>query len=48
MKKGVIFSIEEFAIHDGSGIRTTIFLKALPSNIAGGIFGCRTRIQESI
>lgn len=26
-KKGLVFSIQRFAIHDGQGIRTTIFLK---------------------
>ena len=26
MEKGIVFSIEEFAIHDGPGIRTTVFL----------------------
>ncbi len=28
--KGIIFSIEEFAVNDGPGIRTTVFLKGCP------------------
>ncbi len=28
--KGLVFSIEEFAVHDGPGLRTTVFLKGCP------------------
>jgi pyruvate formate lyase activating enzyme len=30
MAKGLIFEIEEFAVHDGPGIRKTVFLKGCP------------------
>jgi pyruvate formate lyase activating enzyme len=30
MKQGLIFDIKEFAVHDGPGIRTTVFLKGCP------------------
>ncbi len=30
MKKGIIFDIKRYAIHDGPGIRTTVFLKGCP------------------
>ena len=30
MKKGIVFDIKEFSVHDGPGIRTTVFLKGCP------------------
>ena len=30
MKKGIVFDIKRFAVHDGPGIRTTVFTKGCP------------------
>ena len=35
MEKGLIFNIQKFSIHDGPGIRTTVFFKGCPLNVNG-------------
>jgi pyruvate formate lyase activating enzyme len=30
MQSGIVFDLKEFAVHDGPGIRTTVFLKGCP------------------
>jgi pyruvate formate lyase activating enzyme len=30
MRKGLVFNIQKFSVHDGPGIRTTVFLKGCP------------------
>ena len=33
-RKGIVFNIQRFSVHDGPGIRTTVFLKGCPLNCA--------------
>ena len=30
MTTGIVFDIKEFTVHDGPGLRTTVFLKGCP------------------
>jgi pyruvate formate lyase activating enzyme len=32
MQKGLVFNIQKYSVHDGPGIRTTVFLKGCPLN----------------
>lgn len=32
---GIVFNIQKFSIHDGPGIRTTVFLKAVHCVVNG-------------
>ncbi len=52
MEKGTIFEIKRFAVHDGPGIRTTVFLKGCPlsciwcHNPEGISFGCELALYN--
>ena len=35
VSKGVVFNIQKYSIHDGPGIRTTVFLKGILSGATG-------------
>jgi pyruvate formate lyase activating enzyme len=41
--KGIIFNIERFTLHDGPGIRTTVFLKGCPLNC---VWCCNPKSQS--
>ncbi|MBQ8061142.1 MAG: glycyl-radical enzyme activating protein [Bacteroidales bacterium] len=52
MTSGTVFSIEEFAVHDGPGIRTAVFLKGCPlrctwcHNPEGQKFGSELMVKK--
>ena len=54
MARGTLFSIEEFAVNDGPGIRTTVFLKGCPMrcswchNPEGQSFQPETMVKRGI
>ena len=35
--KGLVFDIKRFAVHDGAGIRTTVFFEGLPPFVVNGV-----------
>ena len=37
MVKGIVFDIKKYSLHDGPGIRTTVFLKGVRSGASGAI-----------
>ena len=41
--KGVVFNIQKFSIHDGPGVRTTVFLKGCPRDVPSAASGAPTR-----
>ena len=42
---GMVFDIKKFAIHDGPGIRTTVFLKGCPLRCLWS-HGTKTRLSS--
>ena len=38
MESGLVFDIKRFAVHDGAGIRTTVFLKGWRRRLRKGLY----------